>query len=114
VQFDQTLKLQGIGFRVASANQRKSMSEIYLPLVSDDAKAAKGYMGHDEFAVVEGRLLRRFPVYMDRDTNAVPSGGVRQMQYKLKPGEARRTGNSNSTAWSSIEQRTGKAIGGAN
>jgi len=71
-----------------SANKRKSLSEIYLPPVSDDAKAAQGYMGHDDFAVVEGTLVRRFPVYKDGDSNAAPSGGVRQLQYKLKPGEA--------------------------
>jgi hypothetical protein len=71
-----------------SANRRKSLSEIYLPPVSDDAQAARGYMGHDDFAVVENTLVRRFPVYKDGDSNAAPSGGVRQLQYKLKPGEA--------------------------
>ena len=45
-------------------------------------------MGHDDFAVVEGTLVRRFPVYKDGGSNAAPSGGVRQLQYKLKPGEA--------------------------
>ena len=71
-----------------SANQRKSLSEIYLPSLQDDAKAAKGYMGHDEFRVVESSLVRRFPVYGDKDTNAKPTGGTRQIQYKLKAGEA--------------------------
>jgi hypothetical protein len=71
-----------------SANKRKSLSEIDLPPVSDDAKAAQGYVGHDDFAVVEGTLVRRFPVYKDGDSNAAPSGGVRQMQYTLKAGEA--------------------------
>ena len=71
-----------------SANKRKSLSDIYLPPVSDDARAAQGYMGHDDFAVVEGTLVRRFPIYKATDTNAAPSGGVRQMQYKLRPGEA--------------------------
>lgn len=32
--------------------------------------------------------MRRFPVYKDGDKNAAPSGGMRQMQYKLNPGEA--------------------------
>lgn len=45
-------------------------------------------MGHDDFAVVERTLVRRFPVYKDSDTNATPSGGVRQMQYRLTRGEA--------------------------
>ena len=33
-------------------------------------------------------LVRRFPVYKDGDSNAAPTGGVRQLQYKLKPSEA--------------------------
>ena len=71
-----------------SANKRKSLSEIYLPPVTDHANAAQGYMGHDEFAVVEGTLVRRFPVYKEGDTNAAPTGGMRQLQYKLRQGEA--------------------------
>jgi hypothetical protein len=79
----------GFGSLVAfSANRRKSLSEIHLPPVSDDAQAARGYRGHDDFAVVEATLARRFPVYRDGDNAASPSGGVRQMHYKLKPGEA--------------------------
>jgi hypothetical protein len=71
-----------------SANRRRSLSEIYLAPITDDATASRGYMGHDEFAVVESTLVRRFPVYKEGDTNAAPSGGVRQLQYKLTPGEA--------------------------
>jgi hypothetical protein len=71
-----------------AANKRRSLSEIYLPPLQDDPKAAKGYMGHDEFRVVESALVRRFPLYRDTDTNAHPSGGTRQIQYTLKAGEA--------------------------
>jgi hypothetical protein len=71
-----------------SANRRKSLSEIYLPPVTRNEGAAKGYMGHDEFAVVESFLVRRFPVYREGDTNARPTGGLRQLQYKLQAGEA--------------------------
>ena len=71
-----------------AANRMKSLSEIYLPPITDDPRAAKGYMGHDEFRVVESTLVRRFPVYRDGDTNAKPTGGTRQIQYKLAPGEA--------------------------
>jgi hypothetical protein len=69
-----------------AANQRKSLSEIVLPPLTEEA--AKGYMGHDEFAVLEGVLGRRFPVYRDGDSNVRPTGGMRQLQYKLVPGEA--------------------------
>ena len=71
-----------------AANKRRSLSEIYLPPLQDDSKASKGYMGHDEFRIVESTLVRRFPVYRDKDSNAQPTGGTRQIQYKLKAGEA--------------------------
>lgn len=71
-----------------AANRRKSLSEINLPPVTDNADAARGYMGHDEFAVVEHSLVRRFPIYREGDANASPSGKTRQLQYKLVPGEA--------------------------
>jgi len=71
-----------------AANNRKSLSGIYLPPVAENATIAKGYLGHDEFAVVENRLVQRFPLYRDDDTNAKPTGGTRQVQYKLVPGEA--------------------------
>ena len=71
-----------------SANHKKSLSSIYLPPLSDDKKNSKGYMGHDEFTVIETSLGRRFPLYKDGDTNSDPSGGMRQLQYKLVAGEA--------------------------
>lgn len=71
-----------------SANNRKSLTEITLPELAGDKKAAKGYMGHDEFEIVEGRLVRRFPIYRQGDTNAGPTGKTRQIQYKLQAGEA--------------------------
>lgn len=73
-----------------SSNQNKSMSEISFPSISDNHKANKGYMGHDEFAVVETTLSHRFPIYLNGDTNSKPSGKMRQIQYKLKDGEASR------------------------
>jgi hypothetical protein len=74
-----------IGF---SGNNNKSMSEITIPSMADNPKANKGYMGHDEFALVEGTLVQRFPIYKEGDTNSKPTGGMRQIQYKLKNGEA--------------------------
>jgi hypothetical protein len=71
-----------------AANNKKSLSEIYLPDITDDKKLSAGYMGHDEFSVVESVLGRRFPVYKPGDTNAKPTGGMRQIAYKLTPGEA--------------------------
>ena len=71
-----------------AVNNGKSVSPIYLPPMELSPEALEGYMGHDEFAVVENRLVRRFPIYHEGDTNAAPSGGTRQLQYRLEAGEA--------------------------
>ena len=71
-----------------SVNRNKSLSAITLPELADDPVNGKGYMGHDEFVVAEQYLVRSFPVYREGDTNAAPSGGTRQLQYRLEPGEA--------------------------
>lgn len=74
-----------VGYAV---NRGKSLTEITLPELMDDPVVAKGYMGHDEFAVMEKTLARRFPLYRDGDSNAVPTGGKRQLHYRLSAGEA--------------------------
>lgn len=71
-----------------ASNKNKSLSSITLPELTDDKVHAKGYMGHDQFAVVENTLCRRFPIYKAGDTNSKPTGKTRQLQYKLKAGEA--------------------------
>ncbi len=71
-----------------AVNNGKSATPIYLPPLDQNAVAADGYQGHDEFRVVENRLVRRYPVYRDGDTNANPTGGTRQVQYRLEAGEA--------------------------
>jgi hypothetical protein len=71
-----------------SANKRKSLSEIYLPPFIDDPKLAKGFRGGSEIALVENVVAQRFPIYKDGDSDGKPTGGTRQLQYKLKAGEA--------------------------
>ncbi len=71
-----------------SANSKKSLSEIALPDLTELSAGGKGYMGHDEFAVVENSLARRFPIYRQGDANSQPTGGMRQIEYKLHAGEA--------------------------
>jgi hypothetical protein len=68
-----------------SANRKKSLSAIYLPELSAHPGATEGYRGHDEMAVVEGILARRFPIF---GADGKPTGRMRQLQYKLAPGEA--------------------------
>jgi hypothetical protein len=69
-----------------ASNGKKSLTEIFITPPRE--KDLSGYMGHDEFAVIESSFAHRFPVYKKGDPNASPSGGWRQFQYKLKPGEA--------------------------
>lgn len=71
-----------------SANNKKSLSAIYLPPVSDNPKTAEGYQGEDSFAVVENSLVQRFPVYDSADAGAGRTGKMRQVQYTLVAGEA--------------------------
>lgn len=71
-----------------AVNNGKSMTPVYVAPLADDPVAGAGYMGHDAFAVEENRLVQRFPVYRDGDTNSAPSGGERVLQYRLVPGEA--------------------------
>ena len=73
-----------------SVNDRKSMSQIYFPPISENPEISDGYMGHDQFAIIETTFAQRFPVYKEGDSNNDPTGGMRQVQYKLVDGEAGR------------------------
>lgn len=68
-----------------STNNKKSMSQITVPELT--ANQAKGYRGGDEYALVENNIARRFPIY-STGANPKPTGKMRQLQYKLKAGEA--------------------------
>ncbi len=69
-----------------ASNKNISITPIHLPAITDDPKMALGYMGHDEFAVVENALERRFRIdgKVSKDKYS-----YRQIQYKLKAGEAK-------------------------
>ena len=69
-----------------SASRGQNLLPIYLQELS--GAPAKGYRGHDAFSVVEGCLVRRFPIDRPTDSNAKATGGLRQICYKLRNGEA--------------------------
>ncbi len=73
-----------------SVNDGKSMGRIYYPNIMDNPEASQGYMGHDEFGIVETTLVQRFRTYNEGDYNANPTGEMRQIQYKLVDGKASR------------------------
>jgi hypothetical protein len=80
---------QARGLLVAyAANNKKSLSEIYLPPLSEHQGATAGFHGHDEMAVVESTFVRRFPIYGQGGDSSSPNGKTRQLQYKLAAGEA--------------------------
>jgi hypothetical protein len=79
---------EGFNLIAYSANRKKSLSQIFLPDLKDDANNVIGYRGHDEFAVVENSLARRFPIFPEDEAETKPTGKMRQLQYKLHPGEA--------------------------
>ena len=70
-----------------SVNNGKSVSQVYLPEISENKEVNEGYMGYDEMAIVENTFCQRFPIYKEGDSNANPTGGMRQIQYKLVDGE---------------------------
>ena len=71
-----------------AVNHKKSMTQIYLSDLMQDKTASAGYQGHDQFSVLENRLGRRYPIYRQGDNNSKPTGGLRQINYKLIPGES--------------------------
>jgi hypothetical protein len=71
-----------------ATNRKRSMTPIFLPPLSDDAVNSKGYRRGDEIAVVENVVARRFPIYPEDPAVKEPTGKIRQLQYKLKKGEA--------------------------
>lgn len=66
-----------------SVNRQGRLLPIRLGAMN--SKDSSGYRGHDRFAVVETSLVRRFPIYLPGDSNARPTGGTRQVTYKLTP-----------------------------
>ena len=56
---------------------------IAFPLLSNP-QITSGYMGHDHFQLKKDSLFHSFPIYRERDSNARPTGGKRQLKYTLQ------------------------------
>lgn len=70
------------------SDKNQGLGPIFFPDIVDDPKLRLGYIGNDEFSLMEGTLMRRFPVYNTTDSaNIKPSGIVRQVQYRVVPDE---------------------------
>jgi hypothetical protein len=46
----------------------------------------EGYMGHDSFLVERDTLYRSYPVYLEGDPNAGPTGGRARLRYSFAEG----------------------------
>lgn len=73
-------------FSLTSKNNER-MELIFFPDITNDMQLSKGYRGKDEFKLVEGILFRKFPIY-ELDTNiTTPTNKVRQIMYRVVPGD---------------------------
>ena len=61
----------------------KSFMAAYFPDLLDDAKLREGYKGQDQFNLMEGTVLRSFPIFKPEDSANKPTGGKRVIQYKM-------------------------------
>lgn len=75
-----------------ASNSDKSATAIYVPDISkkqmEKGDLFEGFMGHNKFSVKDGKLVNSFPVYLENDSNANPTGGNRKIKYRLIAGEA--------------------------
>lgn len=72
-----------------SSEKNEMVVPIMFPDIFDDPKLRVGYKGNDVYFLMEGFLVRRFPVY-PTDPNAPPSTNgtlMRQIQYQVIQGE---------------------------
>ncbi len=69
------------------SKQNKSFIGCILPDPMMDGKINEGYKGHDQFSLMEGYLLDKFPIYKTGDDKDKPSGGTRVILYQLVPDE---------------------------
>ena len=58
------------------------LQQVALP--TPDQALVAGYMGHDVFDVVEGKVYREFPVYGAGDSNSKPTGGTRCLELDME------------------------------
>ncbi|WP_153797914.1 hypothetical protein [Foetidibacter luteolus] len=67
-----------------TSEKNQGMRPIYFPDILDDQKLKEGYRGQDHFMLLEGMLIRRFPVFNTSDTaNIKPTGVTRGIQYNI-------------------------------
>lgn len=71
------------------SDKNESVAPILFPDIYDDPKLRVGYKGKDVFFLMEGNLVRRFPVYSPEGAAPTSATGTlyRQIQYQVVMGE---------------------------
>lgn len=72
------------------ANEGNStVKPIFFPDIIDDPKLRDGYKGQDQFMLMEGILVRRYPLYTvaTEGVEQELTGKMRQIMYRVTPGE---------------------------
>lgn len=85
-----TGKDAAIGNVIAIGSEKnESIRPIIFPDILDDAKLRVGYKGQDRFQLIEGTLMRSFPLFDTSDSTGVlkPLNIVRNIQYRVINGE---------------------------
>ena len=52
-----------------------------LELPDPDADLMEGYQGRDSYELTDGKLFRKFPIYLEDDPNCCPGGGDRVIEF---------------------------------
>jgi hypothetical protein len=71
-----------------SSQENKSVAPIVFPDILDDPRLRDSYKGSDKYMLLEGVLMRTYPLY-EKDANGVqqPTGKMRRLMYRVAPGE---------------------------
>jgi hypothetical protein len=65
----------------------KSILPCAMPDPALDGKINKGYKGGDQFSMMEGTVLQKFPIFKTGDTDSLPTGGNRVVLYNVGKSE---------------------------
>lgn len=71
-----------------SSQENKSVVPIVLPDILDDPRLRDGYKGSDQYMLLEGVLMRTYPLF-EKDANGMqqPTGKMRRLMYRVAQGE---------------------------
>lgn len=73
-------------FLYTTASSTRLLPVEIPEMTEDDTKKGalfEGYMGHDSFSIIDGKLVREFPTYTKTDTNNEPTGPRKSIVYSL-------------------------------